>query len=115
MLCLAIWLPATHHCQLERLPGLAFLECAGDADGQSDCEGDSCDVVERGVYKTPDSADVAAALIAVLVENDLVLMAAPSEAAVPAYIVRDDSALLPQRWQSYSVLAAPIRGPSLLS
>jgi hypothetical protein len=117
VLCLAIWLPATNHCQLEKLPGLAFLECASDAEGQPDCEGDSCDVVERGVYKAPDSSDVAAVFIAVLVENDPSLVAEPSEAGSAAQVVCvcDETALLPQTWQSYSVLAVPIRGPSFLS
>jgi hypothetical protein len=115
LLCLAIWLPATQHCRLENLPGLAFLQCAGDADGQPDCQGDSCDAVERGVYKTPDSSDVAAAFLAVVLDYVPVLIVEPAEASCPAPIVGDERALLSQTWQSYSVLAVPIRGPSLLS
>jgi hypothetical protein len=114
LLCLALWLPATQHCQLEKLPGLSFLHCAADTAGQPDCQGDSCDVVERGAYKTSDSRHVAAVFIPVVLDRISALIVEPAEAVFPAPDAGEKRAL-PERWQSYSVLALPIRGPSLLS
>jgi hypothetical protein len=115
LLCLAIWLPATQHCRLENLPGLTFLQCTADTESQPDCSGDSCDVVERGAYKAPDSSDVAAAFSLVLLERVSILVAEPAEAVVSPRDVGDTVALLPEAWQSYSVVAVPIRGPSISS
>jgi hypothetical protein len=100
---------------LEKLPGLTFLQCTADTEGQPDCSGDSCDVVERGAYKAPDSSDMAAAYSLVLVERVSILVAEPAEAVVPTPDVREAVALLPETWQSYSVVAVPIRGPSISS
>lgn len=52
----ALWLPVSVHCQLERLPGLEFLSCCDHAEATAphqddDCEGDGCAVVESGLYK----------------------------------------------------------------
>jgi len=115
LLCLAIWLPATQHCQLEKLPGFSFLQCAADTKGQPDCAGDSCDVVERGVYKTPDSSDVAAVFLAMLLENVGSPNVEPAYPVSPALSDSDVLVLLPDNWRSYSVVAVPIRGPSLHS
>ena len=114
LLCLALWLPATQHCQLEKLPGLSFLQCAGDSDGR-DCEGDSCDVVERGAYKAPDCSDVGCVFVAVLLDNVRAPEAEPAQDARSAPLISDEQVLLPESWQLYSVAAVPIRGPSLLS
>jgi hypothetical protein len=115
LFCLAVWLPATQHCQLENLPGLAFLQCTADTEGQPDCSGDSCDVVERGAYKVPDSSDVAAAFSLALLEGVSILVAEPAEVVVATPDVGEAVALLPEAWQSYSVVAVPIRGPSFSS
>jgi hypothetical protein len=114
LLCLALWLPATQHCQLEKLPGLSFLQCAGDSDGR-ECQGDSCDVVERGVYKAPDCSDVACGSVAELLDNPPALEAEPAQPACLEHLDSDVRVLLPESWQLYSVAAAPIRGPSLPS
>ena len=115
LLCLAVWLPATQHCALEKLPGLAFLQCAGDAEGRPDCSGDSCDAVERGAYKVPDSSDTVATLVPIVISDAPVLIAEPAEPAKVAALDLCESAILPEAWQFYSALAVPIRGPSLLS
>jgi hypothetical protein len=117
VLCLATWLPATQHCQLENLPGLAFLHCSTDTPGKSDCQGDSCDVVERGMYKAPDSGDqiivpiFAAMLIAAApaIENEAPKLC--REIALVAAPLRKRA----ESWQCYSPVALPIRGPSVLS
>ena len=49
---LALWLPATLHCQLESIPGMEFVRCASDTPNQSDCSGDGCCAVEKSLYKS---------------------------------------------------------------
>jgi len=52
VMMLALWLPATLHCQLESIPGLEFVRCASDTPDQSDCSGDGCCAVEKSQYKS---------------------------------------------------------------
>lgn len=60
ILLLALWLPATMHCALEKLPGFAFLQtCCGDNEDQQesgDCGQDVCGAVESGLYKLEDNS-----------------------------------------------------------
>src|SRR5438046_1005688 len=59
-LALALFWPlAVMHCKLECVPGLEFLRCASDTPTSSDCQGDGCETVESGAYKTPDNQNVA--------------------------------------------------------
>jgi hypothetical protein len=50
------WLPLSAHCQLERVPGLEFLQCAADApseDGsRNDCGDRGCCPAEKAPYKS---------------------------------------------------------------
>ena len=112
-----MWLPATQHCKLENLPGLAFLHCPTDTPGKSDCQGDSCDVVERGMYKAPDDGDQTIVPIfeavpifaAPAVENET------SKLCFEVVVIAAPPRKRAESWQSYSPLALPIRAPSLLS
>jgi hypothetical protein len=103
---------------LENLPGFSFLQCVSDTSGHPDCEGDSCDTVEKGVYKAPDSRVVAIAAIVVTVMAD----------ALPNFAVQNDLSSSPEialisippresceSWEYYSSRALAIRGPSLPS
>jgi hypothetical protein len=47
-----LWVPIVGHCVLEKMPGLEFLQCAGE-NGQSDCDdsGDACSELENPNYK----------------------------------------------------------------
>ena len=118
LLCLAVWLPATQHCKLENLPGLSFLQCETDTPGHPDCEGDSCDTIEKGLYKAPDSRDVATATIFATVIAD----ALQDFAVQPDLSSSPEIALISippreccERWEWYSSRALAIRGPSLPS
>ena len=58
---LALWMPATMHCQLESAFGLEVLSCCTHEDepssahhDQDDCDADECAVVESGLYKLQD-------------------------------------------------------------
>jgi hypothetical protein len=52
-----LWVPIVGHCVLEKMPGLEFLQCAGDT-GQSDCDnsGDGCSELENPNYKLSDTS-----------------------------------------------------------
>ena len=46
-----LWLPASAHCQLESVPGLAFFQCdCSQQDGQGDCKDCGCFTVEKSQY-----------------------------------------------------------------
>ena len=113
LLSLAMWLSATQHCKLENLPGCGFLRCATDTPGNSDCQGDSCDAVERGMYKNPDSQQVTAPPV------PLVLAWMISEFQVPepgeATLIEVPTSAppdLPKGWQFLTRTAAPPRAPT---
>ena len=107
---LALWLVATHHCQLENVLGLTFLRCASPTATSSHCEGDSCQIVESGVYKISDTRAYVpvAPLVVVIVPAEVLedSATAASEALPPE---------LPQSWQFISRTALPIRAPSIAS
>jgi hypothetical protein len=119
-----LWAPLAVHCQLETLPGLAFLACGDPSDGdccepvspheESDCEGDACAAIESGAYKTE------------LEELDLNASASgPSACSISAdreeAVLRTAAFLplpcappeLPVVWQFLLRAAAPPRAPSL--
>jgi hypothetical protein len=115
VLCLAIWLPATQHCNLENLPGFSFLACSADETGTTDCEGDSCQTVENGAYKIPDNGDFALipVLSGILID---VLVVAEAQPLCPTHgRVSEPPEPRSETWQFYSSFAVPIRGPSFCS
>jgi hypothetical protein len=110
-----LWLPASAHCQFEKIPGLAFLACQTNAN-DSDCSEAGCCPVEKLPYKSiqirvsipsPDLLPllpVALADIATTVSdtfNTVAFAAAPPE--------------LPGCWQFVFRTAAPPRAPSFTS
>ena len=111
---LALWLVATHHCQLENVPGLKFLRCASPAPGSSHCEGDSCQIVESGAYKICDTRAcvVVAPLLAVIVPAEALEDSATAEGTAASEALPPE---LPQSWQFISRTALPVRAPSVSS
>jgi hypothetical protein len=117
LLCLAVWLPATQHCKLENLPGLAFLQCAGDTPTNSDCgDGDQCDQVERGLYKSESTTLVLTppAIVALFVAAELSEQFESSQIlTIGAKVAPPPD--LPTSWQFSSRTALPVRAPSFAS
>ena len=111
---LALWLPATFHCQLESIPGLEFVRCSSDTSNQSDCKDDGCCAVEKSQYKSeqhrqtiPDFLPISSAPL-LNQANTLpvgaglgILTAAPPE--------------LVKTWQFAFRTASPPRAPSFAS
>ena len=115
---LAFWLVASNHCRLEQIPGLNFIACCEQGDGEptqdKDCETDGCAALESGFYKMEDGqASVCAPQLAVL----SLLLPLLSVQVQPVSTVTPDSVPpeLPVTWQFSFRAAAPPRAPSLVS
>lgn len=69
LVLLALWVPVSLHCALERLPGLHWLQCCcadgSDAQTPSNCERQPCGSLEAGAVKVEER--VAAAPVPPLV------------------------------------------------
>ena len=111
-----LWVPITSHCKLELIPGLEFLHCAGDTPTKSNCEGDSCQTVESGAYKTQDNDDLVPLPV---VTVDLSVLVPPAEMSAPESgsvgIFTASPPELPKVWQFVYRTALPVRAPSIAS
>jgi hypothetical protein len=114
---LATWLPATQHCQLEKLPGLSFLQCTTETPGNSSgCEGDSCDTVEKGLYKKSDNGDIAIpAILAEVLFEATAIAELPSPCTHELELISSPPRQRCESWEWYSSRALAIRGPSIPS
>ena len=117
MLALALlWVPITAHCKLELIPGLEFLQCAGDTSTKSDCEGDSCQTVESGAYKTQDNDDLVPLPVLALDVSALVPFTEPFDLESGRLNLFTVSPLeLPGCWQFLLRTAPRVRAPSIPS
>lgn len=116
----ALWVPATLHCQLEELPGLQFLACCDHGETaphqDDDCRTDSCAMVEGGLYKTNNSKVTAAPMVSRLVVNPVVTLSAnPLSTGLRSHLASDKSPELPVTWQFSRRTALPPRAPSFVS
>jgi hypothetical protein len=114
-LLMVCWAPITAHCSLEKLPGLEFLQCVGNADSP-DCEGDSCASVESGSYKTQDHPELTVSFAPILlafVPVPLDQVIKPVCLSAPVLTVAPPE--FPQSWQFAFRAVLPARAPSLLS
>lgn len=113
---LAVWLPATLHCDIETAGLAGVFACCDDerspAAANDHCDDDACKTVEDGAVKTDALAKLVhpAALI--------VIALLPPAAEIPACAVRPASTDAPpelgRSWQ-FSVRAAPpARAPDVL-
>ena len=116
----AIWLPATNHCRLEQIPGLAFLTCCdheeSDPHQDNDCETDNCAAVEQGLYKTEDCQITVAAPICdkLLLASSIIPNPREESRFLPEFLAASRLAL-PAPWQFTLRAAAPPRAPSFAS
>src|SRR5262245_36131740 len=116
----AIWLPATNHCRLEQIPGLAFLTCCNHEESaphqDNDCETDNCAAVEEGLYKTEDGHIKVAAPICDHLLLFCSMIPDPDEESrfLPVFLATSDLDL-PAPWQFTFRAAAPPRAPSFAS
>ena len=115
----AFWLPATNHCRLEQIPGLAFLVCCDHEESvpheDNDCETDNCAAVEEGLYKTEDCR---VAVMAPALDQPLFLPSVVDDPYGNAPILRrllGTTVPWPASWQFMLRAAAPARAPSFAS
>ena len=111
-----LWVPITSHCKLELIPGLEFLHCVGDTPTKSNCDGDSCQTVESGAYKTQDNDDIVPLLV--LTIDVLALVPSADASALESGSIGVFTASppeLPNGWQFVYRTALPVRAPSIAS
>jgi hypothetical protein len=114
-LLMVCWAPITAHCSLEKLPGLKFLQCAGDSNS-ADCEGDSCASVESGFYKIQDHPELTISFTSLplkFVAASIDQVFKPLLLSAPKLTVAPPE--LSQSWQFAFRAVLPVRAPSLLS
>jgi hypothetical protein len=112
---MVLWVPITAHCYLEKLPGLEFLQCAGDSGDTSDCQGDGCQIVESGFYKISNHRDCVAVapVLAVVVLPRVLDDSFATAGGLAVFEIAPPE--LPQSWQFLSRTALPVRAPSFAS
>lgn len=121
-----LWSPLTVHCQLESLPGMAFLACGDPGEDEccrpvapiedSNCESDACAAIESGAYKTEiHELDLNAPASDAVDSSTLSLCADSAPRAVALLPFCSAPPELPAAWQFHSRTALPPRAPSLVS
>ena len=120
LLLLALWLPATCHCQLEVVTGLQFLKCCTHQHTaphqDADCDSDGCAVIESGGYMLeanpsptgPPLLDLVVEALDRLAEENL---PTPPPALTAPFAPPE----LPKIWQFSCRAALPPRAPSFLA
>jgi hypothetical protein len=115
-LFLVLWLPVTSHCQLEKVPGLEFLQCASDTPENSNCEGDACQTIESGQYKISDNSQtVPVPVFQVLPTVKLSQTECVQPVFGPLRLLTCAPPELPPCWRFILRAALPVRAPSLVS
>ena len=114
LVVLALWLPATLHCQLESIPGLEFVRCASDTPDQSDCSGDGCCAVEKSQYKSEQYRQTVPVFLPLSSATLLrVATMVPDEAGLGVLTAAPPE--LFKTWQFALRTASPPRAPSFAS
>ncbi len=115
---LALWVPITSHCLLERVSGLPFLACASDdaTKGNCDDDADGCQTVESASYRTEDSQPVVADFtFAIALLAPAVSFASPPLKDSAVALFAEPPSDLPSAWQFTFRTALPPRAPSFAS
>jgi len=120
VLVLALWMPATLHCELETMTGLGFLACCSHTHSaphqDADCDEDACATVESGLYQIDESPPLTFRPLATLPAVTLGWLAQeplPPKPAVAATVFAPPE--LDVSWQFSSRAALPPRAPSFIS
>ena len=121
LLLVALWLPATLHCQLETL-GLDLLACADQPaeathPEKGDCADDSCETVESGQFAFAKSRLDLDLLPALTCACHLCLALAAPPAPVPEISASRQDVTLPlqRTWQFARRAALPARAPDAVA
>ena len=115
LLFLALWVPATGHCQWENVLTLetACGEHATTSEPSRDCCTSNCKALENGFIKSnpQTGADINVAILAAV----FLLLEPPQTAVAPGEHITSAPPELSPRWQFVHRTALPVRAPSLLS
>lgn len=120
LVLLALWMPATLHCELEWVG--AFSDCsscheqAGNGDVARDCDADACAVIEKSAYrfgadvlllKPPELIGWIFLSAIVLPEPDAIVARRLDATAAPPEVIRT--------WHFVTRAASPPRAPGRFS
>jgi len=123
LLLVALWLPATLHCQVERLDLSELFSCASHsdesdhADNGSDCADTLCQTVESGqIVFTKTKLQLAPSLAQACVYH-LCLLTGSARILAPEIVSPDQDQMLPwqRTWQFVRRTALPARAPDSLA
>jgi hypothetical protein len=121
LLLATLWLPATVHCQLERLGLDAFFACAdatttetGHSEDAS-CADDGCQTIEAGQVAVSKARIDAASLALLACTCHFCLFEIPAPQPAPEFTATAQDTTLPlqRTWQFDRRAAAPPRAPGL--
>jgi hypothetical protein len=110
-------MPATLHCQLERLPGFDFLECCcGEpSPAARDCQTAPCDQIEVGFFKSESRT----AFGRLPTPTPVAIVAVPAQSLagvrVPPVAASPGPPELTPSWQFLLRAAQPPRAPTFVS
>lgn len=115
LLFLALWVPATGHCQWENVLTLETTcgEHATSSEPSRDCCTPNCKALENGFIKSnpQTGADINVAILAAV----FLLLEPPQTAVAPGEYITSAPPDLSPRWQFVRRTALPVRAPSFLS
>lgn len=117
LLLLALWLPATEHCNLEAA-GLIATQCTDGCDRSGTLSNDGCGVIENGSYRSASGLVKAPAPALQVCASFLLLQFAAAAAFPEPVVVSAEVVARPAdwvtTWQFVRRAAPPSRAPSLL-
>lgn len=117
----ALWLPATLHCELEHLGWETLFSCAESATDQAaqdDCSDDACQTIESGAFafsKSEFAILTAAPALACDCAVCVLTVVPPAPAPEISPIRQEETLPLQRTWQFALRTAAPPGAPSLLN
>ena len=117
----ALWLPATLHCELEHFGWESLFTCAESTSDQAtgdDCSDDACRTIESGAFafsKSEFAVLTAAPALACDCTVGLLAIIPPAPAPEISPIRQDETLPLQRAWQFALRTAAPPRAPDVLN
>jgi hypothetical protein len=119
LLLLAVWMPATMCCALERAGVPFFQQCCEDDSSESSpkapCTDKTCCLLESGNYQTANPAPLLVTPESVFSLLALVFIEPPQPKPGSAELSDSSPPELSVAWQFLSRTALPVRAPSLAS
>ncbi len=119
VLLVAVWMPLTAHCQIERLTGWEALRCESAGTGApssgSHCDDGACCGLESGQYQLPPGQPALTLPLFAVEPPVLAMVDGSVPRVVTAGVLTAAPAGPPRPWQFLLRAALPVRAPSIAS